>query len=209
MSNPYGVSYAVISGQENAGEIVVAASTILLMDWQSITPVSTDKNIRKEFLLALEAFNWRERRPIDDFKKGELAQKVIHPNSVTPNSSKFWIALDKQGYDLAKDIFLTNKELIEQPVHKSICKLNLIEQLIIPPPQTKTTTDFWTNITSGISLLMYRQQAEVSKTSYQSFINTYVPITQVESEYYAWFKSLYEILLPWRQSIGTFQADLS
>lgn len=208
MSNPYGVSYAVISGQENASELVVAASTILLMDWQSITPISKDNKVRREFLLALDTFNLRERYPISS-RQEELSQKIIHPKEVISGNNEFWIALDKQGYDLAKDILLSNKEIIDKPVYKSLSKLNLLEQLVVPPPQTKTTTDFWMNISVEINVLMYRQQADVSKTSYQSFINTYVPITQIEKEYYSWFKSLYEILLPWRQSIRTFQVDMS
>jgi hypothetical protein len=208
MSNPYGVSYAVISGQKNAGEVVVAASTILLMDWQSITPVSANKNVRKEFLLAIDAFSWREKYAIAYSKQEEFAEKIIEPGGNLFMGNEFWLALDEQGDSIARDILSANGESPDKTVHKSIRKLNSIGQTL-PPPEINTSADFWTKIIVGLIRLSHEHYETKSKDTYQSFVNSRLPMTPLENEYYSWFKSLYENLVPWRKTIRGFQSDLS
>jgi hypothetical protein len=124
----------LISGQKHSREIVVAASTFLAMRYLAIEPVATDGAVRDHFLKALEAFRSKERM---DFRERPdyHVERLVGPNNDLSTGNFFWLALDPEGEALARNIFQANGELPDRRAHRSVKKLNMIEQPIVPPPQ--------------------------------------------------------------------------
>jgi hypothetical protein len=207
MSGPYPVSVVVISGQENAGEFVIAASTFLSMPWQSVTPVSKNKNIRKEFLLALQVFEFREG--LNYYHPPEYyVENLIEPNESITKNPVFWLALDKQGESTAKDIFSKKGESPDIKVYQSICKLNLLEPTIAIMPKIKTAPEFWLPIYHKLFELSLRYHKVDPKTVALE-LEKALPLTPIEKEYCSWFRSLYNNLMPWQRIIKNIMSDWS
>ena len=102
------MTIAVISGRDTrAGEIVVAASTILTMTYLTVKPVSSDSICRDEFINAC-------RSMVRNGTPKKYAAKIAHPNSVNADFADFWLAFDKKGEKLAKQIFETSGKSMEE-----------------------------------------------------------------------------------------------
>jgi len=132
----------MISGQEFSGEIAVAASTFLSMGYLSISLVGKDGSIRPEFLKALDIFGNREGIYYHD-GPDKFSKRLIEPSNHISTIDLFWLALDKEGETIAKNIFDANGELPDKVIYRSVHKLNLIEQTISPPPQVHLPLHVW------------------------------------------------------------------
>jgi hypothetical protein len=182
MSGPFGVSLTVISGQRHSGEIAVAASTFLSMGYMSVDPVGNDINIRPEFIKAIKIFINRE--------------------------DLFWLALDPEGEAIAKKIFDAHGDPTDKRIYHSVHKLNQLEPVVAPPPQSNMSLSAWEESRQrhfGLLVHYVRKSLE----SYTSYMNRNTPQNNVEKAYHAWFESLYMSLIPWQDTIKNIQSDYS
>jgi len=135
MSGPFGVNMTLISGQNFSGEIVVAAATLLSMNWLSIHLISTDDYIRPELLNTLNMFGnkpglYYQTQP------SEFVERLTNMKHKIFSKDFFWLAMDKEGELVGNKILEENGELPTKRVYQSVHKLNLIEQSITHPPLT-------------------------------------------------------------------------
>ena len=179
MSGPFGVHMTLISGRQHSGEIVVAAATFLSMGFLTIDCVCTDRHVRLEFLTALRQFTGRPG--MDPYKRPDsFVKALVEPSISVSTKGLFWLALDREGQSLARDIFRANEEPADARVYHSVHKLNLIEQTISPPPDPPRPVAVWEQDARG-----------------------------EEKAYFACLASLYETILPWRQIVKNIQSDFS
>ena len=208
MSNPYGVSLAVISGQNNSAEIIVSACSLLSRTWQSITPICTEKGVRKELMSALD--NYVE---LDKVYRSESAEyyvtRIVEPNKDIYPNHLFCLALDSEGYVIAKDIFIANGYNPDEKVYNFVCKLNLLDRRVPPPPISALSIDYLSKIKTSLYWLSQDYNKLQTKESFYSFATKRIPMSDSEKEYYSWFKVLYEYILPWKNIIGKIQSDWS
>jgi len=152
MSNPYGVSLAVISGQNNSAEIVVSACSLLSRTWQSITPICTEKGVRKELISALNNYVLIDK--VNRLETSEYyAARLIEPNKDLYPNHLFCLALDLEGYVIAKDIFIANGNNPDEKVYNFVCKLNLLDRRVPPPPTSKLSVDYLSKIKDNLFYL--------------------------------------------------------
>jgi hypothetical protein len=201
MSGPYGVRIKVISGQIYSREIVVAASAFLSMPFLSIDPVATEATLRQDFLAAFNLFVNREKIDYYEWPR-YFDERIIQPSNSISTGGLFWLALDKEGESLAKNIFETNKVSSNERVYHSVCKLNLLEQTLPPPPIRKP---FWQKLFLGQLI----HPDSTASPSYHSYMNKQPRLTHLQALYCAWFESLYEALIPWQDLIKNIQSDYS
>jgi hypothetical protein len=204
----YPVSIAIISGQKNSGEIAVSASTLLARDWQSVTPVCTEKSVRKELLSALENYVLLDK-VYSSQPPGYYAKQLLEPNKNIATTHHFCLALDLEGYLIAKDIFLANGDAPDEKVYDFVCKLNLLDQRVLPPPNSILSIDYLTKIKNSLFLLSKDYGKLQIKEPFLSFIKKRIPMTDNEQEYYSWFRTLYEYITPWKNIISKLQSDWS
>ncbi len=179
MSGPFGVHMTLISGRQKSGEIVVAAATFLSMGFLTVDCACTDQNARVEFLTALRRFTGHAG--ISSHKSPDFFMKAwMEPDDTLSTAGLFWLALDKEGERLARDIFRANGDSPDARVYRSVHKLNLLEPSISPPPDIPFPVEGRQGESGG--------EQEV---------------------YFAWFESLYEAILPWRGIIKNIQSDFS
>ena len=201
MSGPFGVSITVISGQNYSREIVVAASAFLSMPFLSIDPVAKDATLRQDFLAAFNLFVNREKIDYYEWPR-YFDERVLHISSSISAGGLFWLALDQEGESLAKNIFEANKVLSNERVYRSVCKLNLLEQALPPPPIRKP---FWQKLLSGQPM----HPDSTRSPAYHTYMNKQPRLTHQQALYCAWFESLYEALIPWQDTIKNIQSDYS
>lgn len=92
------MTIAIISDRNTrAGELVVAASTILTMTYLTVRPVSSDNICRDEFINACRAM-------VPNGTPKKYAAKIASPASVDADYADFWLAFDKNGEKLATQI---------------------------------------------------------------------------------------------------------
>ncbi len=207
----YGASIAMISGQGNGAEIVVAASLFLQMQAPStyITPISKNHNVRDEFLLALSIFSYREYSHYSSPKDKWCIDKFIEPNENATKSGLFWLALDEQGYSIAKELFLKNGLLPDELIYRSVRKLNLLEKVVPPYPLTDTSSEFWLQIRAELYRVAWERRRVKSLKGRRKLFDNSVQMSSTEKEFHSWFKSLYESLAPWKEIIGNMNYDWS
>ena len=169
----------LISGGQQSGEIVLAAAAFLSMSFLTIDCICTDRNARVEFLTVLRHFIGR---PGVHFYNSPCSsvKALAEPNDSISTQGLFWLALDKEGESLARDIFRANGDSPDARVYHSVHKLNLLEPPISPPPDTPLPVEVW------------EQESR-----------------DEEKVYFAWLESLYEAILPWRELIKNIQSDFS
>lgn len=139
MSGPFGVSVTLISGGQESGEIVLAAATFLSMSFLTIDCICTDRHLRLEFLTALKRFTGRPG--MHSYQSADwFAQALSEPDSTISTKGLFWLALDKAGDRLAREMFHSHGEAAETRMYHSVHKLNRIEPPIAPPPETPVLT---------------------------------------------------------------------
>jgi len=208
MSAPFGIHMTLISGQKHSREIVVAASTFLAMHYLAIWPVATDGSVRDHFLKALKAFKSKERL---DFREqpDSHVERLVEPSNNLSTKNFFWLALDPEGQALARHIFQANGELPDNRAHRSVKKLNLIEQSIVPPPQMDVPVQTWKESDRQYCSLSVDYRKSKPKESFHSYISRQTTSTPEQELYYSWFESLYESLIPWQDAIRNIQSDLS
>ena len=208
MSGPFGVNMTVISGQERSGELVLAAATFLAMGYLSIDCVCTDRSVREEFLTMLSVFSDRAKISYYDNPK-KYVQKLIEPGSTISTKDLFWLALDREGEALAREIFAANGDPTNKRVYRSVRKLNLIEREIQPPPQTIIPLQTWEEARLRHSSRTFGDYIRNRERSSQSLGDENASPTSQEGEYIVWCTSLYEALLPWQALIKGIQSDFS
>ena len=179
MSGPFGVSMTIISAGQRSGEIVVTAATFLSMGFLTIDCVCTDTNLHPEFLTALKKFAGHPGM-YSYHSPDSFVNALVEPNDTISTKGLFWLALDTEGENLAKDIFRAHGEPVDTRVYQAVHKLNLIEQPIQPPAEVPLPVEVWK-----------REQRDEEKA------------------YIAWFESVYEAVLPWREVIKNIQSDFS
>ncbi|HSL30848.1 MAG TPA: hypothetical protein VK900_16730 [Anaerolineales bacterium] len=132
MSGPFGVRMTLISAGQQSGETVVAAATFLSMGFLTIDCVCTDRYVPLEFLTALSHFTGRPG--IDPYESPDsFVKALVEPATTLSTEGLFWLALDKAGEKLARDIFHFHGELAKTRVYHSVHKLNLIEPPVSLP----------------------------------------------------------------------------
>lgn len=150
MSGPFGLRMILISGQRGSGELVTAAATILSTTFLTIKPFCTDKTIRKEFLDVVAGFQRREKiyfhDGINEYVKnlGELGVDMS-------TTCFFWLALDEEGYSLAREILTAKGEDPDKRVYQTYRKLNRFEYSLQPMPDVYEARvgwfkDFYSNL---------------------------------------------------------------
>ena len=135
MSGPFGVNMTIVSGQDFSGEIVVAAATLLSMNWLSIHLISTDNHIRPELFSTLNMFGNKPGLYYQTQPR-EFAERLTTMKDKIFSKDFFWLAMDKEGEILARKILEENGEMPTKRVYQSIHKLNLMEPAITHPPLT-------------------------------------------------------------------------
>lgn len=124
------MTIAVISGRDTrAGEIVVAASTILTMTYLTVKPVASDSACRDEFINAC-------RGMIRNGTPKKYAAKIANPASVNADYADFWLAFDKAGEKLAKQIVQNSGKSIENGNYDFPGLVHLFEYTVPDPPKT-------------------------------------------------------------------------
>ena len=123
------MTIAVISERDTrAGEIVVAASTILTMTYLTVKPVSSDKTCRDEFINACRAV-------VRNGTPKKYAAKIANPALLDADYADFWLALDKKGEKLAKQIIQDSGKSIEDGKYDFPGLVHLFEHMVPDPPE--------------------------------------------------------------------------
>lgn len=124
------MTIAVISGRDTrAGEIVVAASTILTMTYLTVKPISPDNTCRDEFINACRA-------TIHNGTPKKYVAKIANPASVDAEFADFWLAFDTKGEKLARQIIQSSEEPVEYRKYDFPGLIHLFEHTVPDPPET-------------------------------------------------------------------------
>ena len=123
------MTIAVISERgTRAGEIVVAASTILTMTYLTVKPVSTDNTCRDEFINACRAM-------VRNGTPKKYVAKIANPFSVDAEYADFWLAFDAKGEKLARQIVQGSGKSIENGKYDFPGMVHLFEHEVPDPPR--------------------------------------------------------------------------
>jgi hypothetical protein len=123
------MTIAVISDRDTrAGEIVVAASTILTMTYLTVKPVSSEKTCRDEFINACRA-------TVRNGTPKKYAAKIANPALVDADFADFWLAFDKKGEKLARQIIQDSGKSVEDGKHGFPRLVHLFEYMVPDPPE--------------------------------------------------------------------------
>ena len=123
------MTIAIISDRNTrAGEIVVAASTILTMTYLIVKPVSLDNTCRDEFINAC-------RGMIQNGTPKKYAAKIANPSSVNADYADFWLAFDKKGEKLAKQIVQASGRSIDEGNYDFPGMVHLFEHEVPDTPK--------------------------------------------------------------------------
>jgi hypothetical protein len=124
------MTIAVISERgPRAGEIVVAASTILTMTYLIVKPVSTSTACREEFIIAC-------RTMVRNGTPKKYAEKIANPASLDAGYADFWLAFDKQGEQAARQITRKTGESVEKRKYDFPGMVHLFEHVVPDPPES-------------------------------------------------------------------------
>ncbi len=123
------MTIAIISERSSrAGEIVVAASTILTMTYLTIKPVSTNNTCRDEFINACRAM-------VHNGTPKKYAAKIASPFSVDAEYADFWLAFDAKGEKLAKQIVQSSEKPVEKEKYDFPGMVHLFEYKVPDTPK--------------------------------------------------------------------------
>jgi hypothetical protein len=124
------MTIAIISERDTrAGEIVVAASTILTMTYLTVKPVSSDKACRDEFINACRA-------TVRNGTPKKYAAKIANPASVDADYADFWLAFDKKGEKMAREIIQSSGRSVEEGKYDFPGLVHLFEHTVPDPPDS-------------------------------------------------------------------------
>lgn len=198
------IGYALISGQKNSGEIVVSASTLMSTSHQFATPISAEKSVRIELLSALE--NYIKIDQVHNSQPArEYVNSLVEPDNKTCTNHHLCLALDLEGYKIARDIFLANGNNPDEKVHDFVCKLNILDRRVPPPPTSTISIDYLLKVKNCLYWLSEDYDKLQTREPFSSFVARRMPMVAIEQEYYFWFRTLYEYVLPWKNIIGKIQ----
>ena len=123
------MTIAVISGRDTrAGEIVVAASTILTMTYLTVKPVSADNACRTEFINACRA-------TVRNGTPKKYMERIADPSTVNVEFADFWLAFDREGEKLAKHILKDSEKSIDIGNYDFPGLVHLFEYTVSNPPE--------------------------------------------------------------------------
>ena len=124
------MTIAIISERgSRAGEIVVAASTILTMTYLTVKPVSSNTACRADFINACRAM-------IRNGTPKKYVAKIANPASVDADYADFWLAFDKKGEKLAKQIVQSSGRSVEEGKYDFPGLVHLFEHIVPDPPES-------------------------------------------------------------------------
>jgi len=124
------MTIAIISERgPRAGEIVVAASTILTMTYLTIKPVSSYNTCREEFIIAC-------REMVHNGTPKKYTAKITDPSSIDVEYADFWLAFDAKGEKAAKQIIKRSGNPAEKGRYDFPGMVHLFEHLVPDPPKT-------------------------------------------------------------------------
>ena len=122
------MTIAIISERSpRGGEIVVAASTILTMTYLTVRPVSSHTTCRDEFINACRAV-------VRNGTPKKYAGKIADPSSLNAEYADFWLAFDKKGEALARQIILNSGKSVEEGKYDFPAMVKLFEHTVPDPP---------------------------------------------------------------------------
>jgi len=123
------MTIAIISERgPRAGEIVVAASTILTMTYLTIKPVSIYNTCRDEFINACRAM-------VRNGTPKKYAGKIANPASIDADYADFWLAFDKKGEKMAREIIQNSGRSVEEGKYDFPGMVHLFEHTVPDPPE--------------------------------------------------------------------------
>jgi hypothetical protein len=124
------MTIAIISERgPRAGEIVVAASTILTMTYLIVKPVSSEITCRDEFINACRAM-------VRNGTPKKYAGKIANPASIDAGYADFWLAFDKKGEKMAREIIQNSGRSIEEGRYDFPGMVHLFEHTVPDPPDS-------------------------------------------------------------------------
>ena len=134
------MTIAIISERgPRAGEIVVAASTILTMTYLTIKPVSTYNTCRDEFIIACRAM-------VRNGTPKKYTAKIANPAMVDAEYADFWLAFDAKGEKLAKQIIQNSGKSIEKGNYDFPGMVHLFEHVVPDPPKDGEDIKPWVSL---------------------------------------------------------------
>jgi hypothetical protein len=123
------MTIAIISERgPRAGEIVVAASTILTMTYLTVKPVSTYNTCREEFIIACRA-------TVRNGTPKKYMARIANPASIDAEFADFWLAFDTKGEKLARKIIQDSGKPIEKGRYDFPGMVHLFEHTVPDPPK--------------------------------------------------------------------------
>jgi hypothetical protein len=123
------MTIAIISERgPRAGEIVVAASTILTMTYLTVKPVSTNHTCRDEFINAYRAM-------VRNGTPKKYMGKIANPSSVNADYADFWLAFDTKGEETARQIIQNSGKSVEKGKYDFPGLVHLFEHTVPDPPE--------------------------------------------------------------------------
>jgi len=122
------MTIAIISERDpRGGEIVVAASTILTMTYLAVKPVSTYNTCRDEFINAC-------RTMVRSGTPKKYMGKIADPYSLNAEYADFWLAFDKKGEKMAREIIQNSGKSVEKGKYDFPGMVHLFEHIVPDPP---------------------------------------------------------------------------
>ncbi|HXQ35553.1 MAG TPA: hypothetical protein VN843_16160, partial [Anaerolineales bacterium] len=122
------MTIAIISERGlRAGEIVVAASTILTMTYLTVKPVSTNNTCRDEFINACRAM-------VRNGTPKKYMGRIAHPSSVNADYADFWLAFDTMGEQIARQLIQNSGKSVEKGNYDFPGMVHLFEHIVPDPP---------------------------------------------------------------------------
>jgi hypothetical protein len=122
------MTIAIISERgPRAGEIVVAASTILTMTYLTVKPVSTNNTCRDEFINACRAI-------VRNGTPKKYAGRIADPASLNAEYADFWLAFDTKGEEMARQIIEISGKSVEKGKYDFPGVVHLFENTVSDPP---------------------------------------------------------------------------
>ena len=123
------MTIAIISERGlRAGEIVVAASTILTMTYLTVKPVSTNNTCRDEFINACRA-------TVRNGTPKKYVGRIANPASVNAEYADFWLAFDTKGEKTARQIIQNSGKSVEKGKYEFPGLVHLFEHMVPDPPE--------------------------------------------------------------------------
>jgi len=122
------MTIAIISDRHpRGGEIVVAASTILTMTYLIVKPVSITNTCRDEFINAC-------RMKVPNGIPKKYMKKIANPATLDADFADFWLAFDKKGEKLAKQIIENSGRSVDEKRYDFPAMVHLFEHIVPDPP---------------------------------------------------------------------------